>query len=304
MMVDGWQGDRDADGDPCGRPVRSAYYNFIKDLTRRTGALHAWGWRVDVDETYIHAVAGHKLPAGMSVRVLNRSSPSVVVDCMRERKPVHADQPTAERRYPMTAAFMQQLGARSTVAAPVRGDRLMGIVSLGMAEPQPPRDLMAELEARCTEWIPQAVAAEQEEHLLETEAWRAATNAARESVDAGLAQAVKVLADAARYIPRRASERIHQRIGHNLELPAPRDGLEPHRQAHLPGDTARAATVQAAPPPPALHSMMDVPVLQGGVLLGHVQFARSTMRGCFTTRHLEWAQEFARAVAVSPQLPR
>jgi hypothetical protein len=304
MMVDGWQGDRDADDDPCGRPVRTAYYNFIKDLTRRAGALHSWGWRVDADEAYVHAVAGHKLPPGMAVRVLNRQSPSVVGDCLRERKPVHADQPTAERRYPMTAAFMQQLGARSTVAVPVRGDRMLGIVSLGLAEAQPPRDLVAELEARCADWTPTALAAEEEEHVLETEAWRAASSAASQSVDAGLSQVVKVLADAARYIPRRASERIHQRIGHNLELPAPRDGLEPHRQAHLPGETARPAMVQGAPPMPVLHSMMDVPVLQGGVLLGHVQFARSTMRGCFTVKHLEWAQEFARSVASSPKLPK
>jgi hypothetical protein len=302
-MTDEWVGDRGVDGDPCSRPVRSAYHSFIRGLARDTGALHAYGWRVDVDETHAHAVAGHNLPPGMrGRRVLPRGSPTVVGDCLRERRPVHSDQATAERRHPVSAGFMQQLGARSLVALPIRGDRLHDIVSLGLPDATLPAPL-AELAARCDAWSPRAQAAEQEEELLETEAWRAACSAAAGSADEGLAQVVNVLADAARLLPRRGPVRHHQRGGPNLELPAPRDGLEPHRQAHLPGEQTRPAMVRGAPPPPTLHSMMDVPVLLGGVLLGHVQFARSAMHGCFTPRHLEWAQEFAKRVAGSIRLP-
>ncbi|MEA3202483.1 MAG: hypothetical protein QOI63_149, partial [Thermoplasmata archaeon] len=194
------------------------------------------------------------------------------------------------------------LGARSIVALPVRGDRLHGIVSLGLPDATLPVPL-AELEALCDAWGPRAQAAEQEEEVLEMEAWRAACMAATVSPDEGLAQVVKVLADAARLLPKRGPVRHHQRGGPLLELPAPRDGLQPHRQAHLPGEQTRPAMVRGAPPPPTLHSMMDVPVLLGGVLLGHVQFARSAMHGCFTRRHLECAQEFAKCVAGSVRLP-
>lgn len=299
-MTVGWLGDRGVDGDPCSRPVRAAYHAFIRDLSRRSGALHAYGWRVDSDESHVHAVAGHNLPPGMQgVRVLPRASPSVVGDCLRERKPIHADYATAERRYPLSAAFMQQLGARSMLALPVRGDRLHGIVSLGLADAMPDLATVEDLAQACDTWSQRARAAEDEETLLEDEAWRAACAAANGSVDAGLDQVVRVLADAARFLPRKGAAVRYDRGGLNLDLPAPRDGLEPHRQAHLPGEQTRPAMVRAPAPPPSLHSMMDVPVLHGGVLLGHLQFARSAMHGCFTPRHLDWAQEFAKCVAVA-----
>ncbi|MEA3143413.1 MAG: hypothetical protein QOG31_737 [Thermoplasmata archaeon] len=296
----GWRGDRDIDGDPCSRPVRSAYHGFLRELVRDSGALHAYGWRADVDEEHLHAVAGYNLPPGMqSIRVLPRGSPTVVSDCLRERKPIHADHATAERRYPVSAAFMQQLGAGSMLALPVRGDRLHGVVSLGLASQSADPALVAALTGRCDAWSARAKAAEQEEALLEDEAWRAACAAAAGSVEAGLNQVVTVLADAARFLPRKGPVQVHQRGGISLELPAPRDGLEPHRQAHLPGEQTRPAMVRGPAPPPALHSMMDLPVLHGGVLLGHVQFARSAMHGCFTARHLDWGQEFAKSVALA-----
>ncbi|MEA3202839.1 MAG: hypothetical protein QOI63_505 [Thermoplasmata archaeon] len=293
----GWLGDRGVDADPCSRPVRTAYHSFLRDLVRRSGALHAYGWRADVDEGHLHAVAGYNLPPGMpGIRVLPRVSPTVVSDCLRERRPIQADHATAERRYPVTAAFMQPLGARSMLALPVRGDRLHGVLAFGLAEVCS-ADLVADLEARCDAWGPQAQAAEQEEALLEDEAWRSACRAAAGSVDAGLSQVVTVLADAARFLPRKGPAVAHLRGGVQLDLPAPRDGLEPHRQAHLPGEQTRPAMVGGPAPRPALHSMMDVPVLHGGVLLGHAQFARSALHGCFTGRHLDWAQEFAKCVA-------
>jgi hypothetical protein len=298
MAADGWLGDRGVDADPCSRPVRSAYHSFVRQLAKEAGALHGYGWRVDADEAHAHAVAGHNLPPGMQgMRVLPRNSPTVVGDCLRVRRPVHADHATAERRYPVTAAFMQQLGARSMVALPVRGERLHGIFSLGLPDPTADPDFLDGMARRCEAWSASAKAAEQEEEVLETEAWRSACNAAAASIDNGLAQVVTVLADAARFLPRRGATLHHERGGQRLELPAPRDGLEPHRQPHLPGEQTRPAMVRGAPPAPSLHSMMDVPVLHGGVLLGHVQFARSTMHGCFTARHLDWAQEFAKCVA-------
>ncbi|MCA1812115.1 MAG: GAF domain-containing protein [Halobacteriales archaeon] len=299
-MTLGWLGDRGVDGDPCSRPVRSAYHGFIRDLARRSGALHAYGWRVDADESHVHAVAGYNLPPGMQgIRVLPRASPSVVGDCLRERKPIHADHATAERRYPLSAAFMQQLGARAMLALPIRGDRLHGIVSLGLPDTAPNRDLMQELAGACEDWSAQARAAEEDEKLLEDEAWRAACAATTGSVEAGLDQVVRVLADTARFFPRKGAGVRLERDGARLDLPAPRDGLEPHRQAHLPNEQTRPAMVRSPAPPPTLHSMMDVPVLHGGVLLGHLQFARSAMPCCFTPRHIDWAQEFAKCVAVA-----
>ncbi|HEX2065688.1 MAG TPA: GAF domain-containing protein [Candidatus Thermoplasmatota archaeon] len=298
MGPGGWLGDRDIDADPCSRPVRTAYRAFVRDLAQQSGALHAYGWRVDVDEAYMHAVAGHNLPPGMQgVRVLPRASPTVAGDCLRERRPIHADHATAVRRYPVTAAFMQQLGARSMLALPVRGERLHGVISLGLPDDAPSGSLVTEMVQACEAWSPQAHSAEQEERLLEDEAWRSACTAALGSLDAGLSQVVKVLADAARFLPRKGPAVQHNRAGPPLEMPAPRDGLEPHRQAHLPGEQTRPAMVRSPAPPPSLHSMMDVPVLHSGVLLGHLQFGRSAMHGCFTPAHLQWAQEFAKCVA-------
>jgi len=299
-----WLGDRDRDADPCSRPVRTAYHAFVRDLARRAGALHAYGWRADVDEAHLHAVGGYNLPPSVTtLRVLPRTSPSQVAEAMRERRPVAADHATAERRYPVSANFMQVLGAQAMLALPVRGDRLHGVVSLGLAEGAPARDLVAELEAHCDNWSRQARAAEEEERLLEDEAWRSACTAARQSVDNGLMQVVNVLADAARFLPRKGPKVERQREGATLDLPPPRDGLEPHRQSHLPGEMTRPAMAGASPSRPVLHSMMDVPALQGGVLLGHVQFARSAMHGCFTARHLDWAQEFAKSLAGAYSAP-
>jgi len=295
---EGWVGDRGVDPEPCSRPVRSAYHSFIRDVVRATGALHGEAWRVDADEAHLHEVARLNLPpAPPALRVLPRSAPALAAECLRLRSPVQADHATAERRHPVSAPVLQQAGARSLVAVPVRGDRLHGILALGFPQATLPPRSLDDLARLCDNWSVVARAAEDEERLLEGEAWRAACVAASESIDAGLEQVVHVLADAARFLPRKGPIRQRSRSGADVDLPTPRDGLQPHRQAHLlatpaagPAGGQRGAAVP-------FHSAMETPVLQGGLLTGHVQFARSKMMGCFTAQNLDWAQEFAKAVA-------
>jgi hypothetical protein len=298
MSAAGWMGDRGVDGDPCSRPVRSAYHVFLRELVRASGALHAYGWRADTDEAHLHAVAGYNLPPGMqSIRVLPRTAPTVVSDCLRERKPVHADHATAERRYPVSAAFMQQLGARSLLALPVRGDRLHGVVSLGLAESAVDPHLLAFLAQRCDAWSGRPTPPRRKNASSRSRPGAPPAPPPPPSTPAS-SRSSPSWPTPPGSSPAKAPSSSTSAADPPSRCPHPATASSPTARPTSPART-RPAMVRGPAPPPSLHSMMDVPVLHGGVLLGNVQFARTAMHGCFTRRHLEWAQEFAKCVAVT-----